>query len=94
MKTLWYNPKTGQTAKTLPEITCLNAYDGCYLISTAAINQSTGQDSKEEIERCKNSPYYYATKYLTVNGKPFTTRLNEEDFNKYFNEVCRLNNKL
>lgn len=47
-----------------------------------------------EIERCKTSPYYFATKYLQINGKPFTTHLNEKDFNEYFNEVCRLNNKL
>lgn len=31
---LWYNPKTGKTAKQLPEITGLNDNDGCYLIST------------------------------------------------------------
>jgi hypothetical protein len=49
---------------------------------------------EEEIIKCKESPYYYATTYLTINGKPFTTLLNEQEFNKYFNEVCRLNNKL
>lgn len=32
MNTLWYNPKTGQTSKSLPEITGLNDNDGCYLI--------------------------------------------------------------
>lgn len=40
---------------------------------------------KEEIQRCIKSPYYFATKYLTVNGKPFRTLYGELDFNKFFN---------
>jgi len=42
--------------------------------------------SLEEQEKCSASPYYFATKYLTMNGKPFTTRLSEEEFNKWFEE--------
>ena len=41
----------------------------------------------EELEKCKKSPYYFATKYLTVNGKPFTTLHSEEEFNKFFNNT-------
>jgi hypothetical protein len=36
------------------------------------------------IEKCKNSPYFFATNYLTINGKPFSTMLSEEEFNKQF----------
>ncbi len=42
---------------------------------------------ENEINKCKNSPYYYATKYLTVNGKPFTTMLNETEFNTFFKNL-------
>jgi hypothetical protein len=38
----------------------------------------------EEVKKCIESPYYYAMKYLTVNGQPFTTPLTEEEFNKEF----------
>lgn len=41
----------------------------------------------EELEKCKNSPYYYATKYLLINDKPFTTMLTEEEFNKQFKKL-------
>lgn len=35
-----------------------------------------------EFEKCKNSPYYFATKYITIGGVPFRTYMNEEEFNK------------
>lgn len=41
----------------------------------------------EEIKKCKESPYYFATKYLLINGKPFTTRLNEVEFNKQVKQI-------
>jgi hypothetical protein len=41
----------------------------------------TPEQAKEEYEKCKASAYYFMTKYCTVNGKPFTTNLNEEEFN-------------
>lgn len=38
-----------------------------------------------ELEKCKNSPYYFVTNYLyikTAEGlKKFTTRLTEKEFN-------------
>lgn len=40
---------------------------------------------EQELHKCKINPYYYATKYLTVNGQPFTTRLTETEFNDEFN---------
>ncbi len=43
---------------------------------------------KEEYQKCKENPYYFATKYVEVNGKPFQTSMNEEEFNtfaRYFN---------
>lgn len=41
----------------------------------------------QEYEKCKTNPYYYATKYLTINGKPFTTLLTEEQFNNEFKSL-------
>ena len=42
------------------------------------------EEEHAEFSKCNNNPYYFATKYLTINGKPFTTRLKEEDFNEQF----------
>jgi hypothetical protein len=38
------------------------------------------KDIATEIKRCCDSPYYFATRYLLIDGKPFTTHLSEEDF--------------
>lgn len=43
----------------------------------------------EEINKCKENPYYFATKYLTIkdsngNIKPFTTLMTEQEFNNLF----------
>ena len=38
---------------------------------------------EQELHKCKISPYYYYTKYMTANGKPCTTRLSEQEFNDY-----------
>lgn len=43
----------------------------------------------EEYIKCKESPYYFATTYLTIidkDGKitPYTTNYTEEEFNKMF----------
>ena len=35
-----------------------------------------------EMMKCKNDPHYFATTYMTVDGKPVTTMLNKEEFNK------------
>lgn len=53
------------------------------------------EEISDEIEKCKNSPYYFATTYLTIksnNGviRPYFTSLSEEDFNK---EINRFKNK-
>ena len=40
--------------------------------------------NNEEFEKCKTNLYYFATKYLTVNKKPFITQLSEKEFNKQF----------
>jgi len=49
---------------------------------------------KEEYEKCKASPYYFATNYMLVKGpdgedRLFTTRLNEEEFNKLIYDLER-----
>lgn len=46
-------------------------------------------DEKGEIQKCKNNPYYFATKYIRVSisntvSFPFTTHLTEEEFNKQY----------
>ena len=44
---------------------------------------------KEEIEKCQNDPHYYATKYLTVNGQPFTTGFTKDEFNDLATKLTR-----
>jgi hypothetical protein len=54
----------------------------------------TPQEHREEIKKCSQSPYYFATKYLkckTHDGEiPFITALSEKEFNKY---IFKFNNK-
>lgn len=40
------------------------------------------EEEYTEFQLCKSNPYYYATKYLTINDKPFTTLLKEKEFNE------------
>ena len=44
----------------------------------------TNEEIKLEIEKCKPNPYYFATKYIKVNGEKFFTPLTEEQFNIVF----------
>ena len=49
----------------------------------------TADEVEREIEKCRNSPYYFATTYLLVTNEkdekvPFTTTFPEELFNKIF----------
>jgi len=37
--------------------------------------------------KCRENPYYFATTYLVVDGKPFTTPMTELAFNDYFNKL-------
>ena len=37
-----------------------------------------------EFTRCLRSPFYFATKYWTVNGALFTTLLTEDEYNSIF----------
>ena len=51
----------------------------------------TQEEILKEIKKCKESPYYFATKYLVVKNHnnqsiPFITHLSEEEFNKIFKE--------
>jgi len=52
----------------------------------------TQQEIQDEILKCKQSPYYFATKYLIVQNHkkekvPFTTPLSEKDFNEMFKKL-------
>ncbi len=51
----------------------------------------TKEEMNAEIQKCKASPYYYATTYLQINGKPFTTYLTEEEFNSQFKFMGEVN---
>jgi len=46
----------------------------------------------DEFNKCLASPYYFATTYLTIKDKsgivmPFKTRLTEEEFNHYCQNI-------
>jgi len=45
---------------------------------------SSNEKEKSEIDKCKESPYYFYTNYVTVNGKLATTHLTEKEFNDIF----------
>ena len=36
---------------------------------------------KEELRRCKESPWYFYTNYLTIDGKKGKTMMTEDEFN-------------
>ncbi len=55
-------------------------------------SQSSSRESSfeyvvEEMDKCKNNPYYFFTTYFIVNGKKATTILSEKEFNKIFNNT-------
>ncbi len=37
---------------------------------------------EEEHKKCIESPYYFYTKYFQIHGKPATTPMSKEEFNK------------
>jgi hypothetical protein len=45
---------------------------------------------KEELEKCKESPYYYFTNYYIINGEKATTRLTEKEFNKAVKALSKI----
>jgi len=47
----------------------------------------------EELQKCTNSPYYFFTNYLTINGERAWTILTEEEFNLVFNQLVNNGNK-
>jgi len=44
-----------------------------------------------ELIKCRENPYYFATKYLKIQGKPFTTYLNEDQFNELIKKYETIN---
>lgn len=57
----------------------------------------TQEEAIIEIKKCKDSPYYFATKYLTIKNKegesiPYTTAWTEDEFNSIINNC--LNSKV
>lgn len=54
----------------------------------------TQKEIQDEILKCKFSPYYFATKYLTVKNHkgeyiPFSTPLKEQEFNDMFEDLSK-----
>jgi predicted amidophosphoribosyltransferase len=47
------------------------------------------EENNEEFEKCKANPYYFATKYFTLNSNKFTTMLTEEEFNNRISKIFR-----
>jgi len=49
------------------------------------------EEELQEFEKCKNNPYYFATKYFTIKHKnkveKFTTKLTEKEFNDLFYHI-------
>lgn len=48
------------------------------------------EDIFDEVEKCRENPYYFATTYLTIKNSdgdvvPYTTHFSEERFNEIFN---------
>lgn len=50
-------------------------------------NSNSFENLVEEMEKCKANPYYFFTKYITINGKPATTLLSEDQFNEIFLKI-------
>lgn len=46
-------------------------------------------DWKVEMEKCKNSFYYFFTNYYLVDGKKPVVKHSEEEFNKLFSEATK-----
>ena len=49
--------------------------------------KGTFEDISKELQKCKENPYYFFTKYCKVNNNDFKTLLTEEQFNKKFFEL-------
>lgn len=58
---------------------------------TSASPKNTTRDNEwtEELKKCKASPYYFATTYILINGKPFETALSETEFNQLWSESVK-----
>jgi len=51
------------------------------------------QNKLEELQKCMDSPYYFFTNHMLVNGEPIHTFLTEEEFNLIFNQLVKNGNK-
>ncbi len=52
-------------------------------------NESNPTYWVEEMKKCSDSPYYFATKYMNVGGEKFTTKYSEKEFNELFLKTLR-----
>lgn len=44
---------------------------------------------RDEIEKCRNNPYYFFTNYCGINGQLATTKLTEQEFNDFFLDLVK-----
>lgn len=52
------------------------------------------KETFEELKKCQESPYYFATNYLVVDGKRFKTLLTEKQFNELAERVVSGKHKI
>jgi len=48
------------------------------------------EENNIEFEKCKSNPYYFFTKYCTINGRKATTHFSEKDFNEIVKQIKQL----
>lgn len=60
---------------------------GFYIHQPLALVPPLDKDWEKEFKKCKESPWYFATTYYTINNQLFTTRLSEDEFNSQFNNL-------
>lgn len=79
---------TDEEVVLLDKMEKLNRLDECSISIrpvSAGVNKAEIKvyvNWEREMQRCKESFYYFYTNYVIVNGKPATTRLPEEAFNR------------
>ena len=65
----------------------LHTNPGTFYVQEPLVLVPPVQDWEKEFEKCKASPYYFATTYYMINNQPFTTHLSEDEFNSQFNNL-------
>lgn len=63
-------------------------YNGTYQMGYGTVAKLVQKNIiEDELDKCINSPWYFATSYLVVDGEKFSTHLSEEEFNTKFDQI-------